>query len=98
MDLDNGPYVVTPYLVMRALPEGEKLLSYGAFYSIDSSKEPYVSLNIMDYEQVYYLGITPQQVDRIHYTLEHAYLIPGGKPAPVISKGAKSESNIMIAY
>ncbi len=34
----------------------------------------------MDYDIVIYSGITPQQAERVRYTLQHACLVPGGKP------------------
>lgn len=39
--------------------------------------EIFFSDNIMDYEYGFMAGITPDQVERIQYTLKHAYLIPG---------------------
>ena len=52
--------------------------------------EIFFSDNIMDYEYGFMAGITPDQVERIQYTLKHAYLIPGeaGKEdTPVRSAG-----------
>lgn len=51
-------------------------------YPIDASAEPYTALNVMDYDIVIYSGITPQQAERVRYTLQHACLVPGGKPLP----------------
>ncbi|OUO55770.1 hypothetical protein B5F77_00760 [Parabacteroides sp. An277] len=33
--------------------------------------------NVMDYDYSFLTGFTPDQVERIQYTLEHAYFIPG---------------------
>lgn len=48
------------------------------------SGESFWSDNIMDYEYGYMSGVTPDQLSRIRYTLQHAYFIPGeaGKSAP----------------
>lgn len=45
--------------------------------------EQFWSDNIMDYEYGFMTGLTPEQVKRIRYTLQHAYHIPGpaGKAA-----------------
>ena len=46
--------------------------------------EEFWSDNIMDYGYGYKIGITPDQLKRIQYTLQHAYFIPGeaGKEEP----------------
>ena len=44
---------------------------------VDGTDERFISDNIMDYDYGYMTGFTPDQVERIQYTLEHAYFIPG---------------------
>ncbi len=46
--------------------------------------EEFWSDNIMDYEYGFMTGLTPDQLGRIRYTLQHAYYIPGeaGKEMP----------------
>ena len=39
--------------------------------------EFFLSDNVMDYDYSFLTGFTPDQVERIQYTLEHAYFIPG---------------------
>ena len=39
--------------------------------------EVFLSDNVMDYNYSFFTGFTPDQVERIQYTLEHAYFIPG---------------------
>ena len=43
------------------------------------SEERFIADNIMDYDYGFMTGFTPDQVERIQYTLEHAYFIPGEK-------------------
>lgn len=45
----------------------------------DNSDTFFLSDNIMDYDFSYYSGITPDQRDRVQFTLNKAYFIPGEK-------------------
>lgn len=49
-----------------------------------NDKERWWSDNVMDYDPSFLTGFTPEQAERIQYTLDHAYFIPGeaGKTAP----------------
>jgi hypothetical protein len=45
----------------------------------NSTEETFLSDNIMDYDTSYQSGITPDQNERIQFTLENAYFMPGPK-------------------
>lgn len=83
---DTPRYDRKKYLAEQLYPYIDVTLRY----PIDTSIKPYTALNIMDYGYVIYAGITPQQVERIRYTLQHAYLIPGGKPLPATVKSGSN--------
>ena len=58
----------------------------------NGTDERFISDNIMDYDFGFMTGFTPDQAERIRYTLQHAYFIPGeaGKEAPQVrSAGQK---------
>ena len=44
---------------------------------VDNPGELFLSDNVMDYADAYLCLLTPDQNERIRYTLEHAYFIPG---------------------
>lgn len=65
-------------------------------YPIDALKKPYIALNVMDYDLVIYSGITPQQAERVRYTLDHAYLVPGGKLLPPGLRSSTSSEPLRV--
>lgn len=65
------------------------------FWRADETGQEFVSDNVMDYYYGFCTGFTPSQVERIQYTLKHAYFIPGpaGKTLPASSPAAASRSD-----
>lgn len=56
------------------------------FNRMNGTGEVFWSDNIMDYDYGFMTGFTPDQLERIQYTLQHAYFIPGeaGKEEPAV--------------
>lgn len=87
---DTPEYDREKYIVEQLYP----YIDMDLRYPIDTSIKPYTAMNIMDYGYVIYAGITPQQAERIRYTLQHAYLIPGGKPLPATVKSGSNPNAV----
>ena len=70
----------------------QELNGYTNFKRTDANGIQYYSDNIMDYSYSFLTGITPDQIRRIRYTLQHAYFIPGkaGKEEPATRISGKS--------
>lgn len=60
--------------------------------SVEGSDERFISDNIMDFDYGFMTGFTPDQVERIQYTLEHTYFIPGeaGKEEPALRSAGQT--------